>query len=139
MSLNPGSQPYKIILSAKFERSTKTLKKSYKSDRETQNFIKAITSIVTQLLENPRPETSRPEPIPKGIDLQNEWEFRKLFFSIPHRSGASGEGRLMYLINPSQFIVKLVWLYTHAEFKGRPADKDLKQILQNLLQETDNE
>ena len=45
----------------------------------------------------------------------------------------------MYLINPSQFIVKLVWLYTHAEFKGRPADKDLKQILQNLLQETDNE
>ena len=139
MNLNPGSQPYKIILSVKFERSTKTLKKSYKSDRETQDFIKAITSIVTQLLENPRPENSRPEPIPKGIDLQNEWEFRKLFFPIPHRSGASGEGRLMYLINPSQFIVKLVWLYTHAEFKGRPADKDLKQILQNLLQETDNE
>ena len=82
MSLNPGSQPYKIILSAKFERSTKTLKKSYKSDRETQNFIKAITSIVTQLLEKPRPENSRPEPIPKGINLQNEWEFRKLFFQF---------------------------------------------------------
>jgi hypothetical protein len=32
-------------------------------------------------------------------------------------------------------LIKLLWLHTHEEFKGRPPDKELKQVLQEGLEE----
>ena len=139
MNSDPGSPTYRVIPSDKFARAAKVMKKSYKSSRESQAFLDCLASLVEQLIQDPRPENSQLEPIPKGVNLQDEWEFHKLFFRVPGRSGASGEGRIMYLINPITYVIKLVWLYTHAEFKGRPADKDLKQLLQDLLNEIEDQ
>jgi hypothetical protein len=139
MNSDLGSPTYRVIPSDKFTRAAKVMKKSYKSNRESQAFLDCLASLVEQLTQNPRLENSRLEPIPKGVDLQGGWEFHKLCFSVPGRSGASGEGRIMYLVNSTTNIIKLAWLYTHAEFKGRPVDRDLKQLLQDLLNETEED
>ena len=65
--------------------------------------------------------------------LSEELEFRKLRFAIPDLRGASGQGRLMYLINSTQHKIILVWIYTHEEFAGRPDDKSLKVSLQDAI------
>ena len=94
-----------------------------------------LAAIVDALTKNSRLEASRLEPIPKGVEISNDQEFRKLVFPMPGRSGASGEGRLMYLVNYNDYLIKLVWIYTHEEFASRPPEKDLKQLLQNILSE----
>ena len=118
--------------SSKFERSIKLLKKSYKSKQDAQTFVAVVTNIVQGLVIEPRPENSRLETWPSNLRSDDQ-EFRKLVFILPGRKGASGEGRLMYLIDDARQIIHLVWIYTHEEFKKRPPDKDLKGIMQELL------
>jgi hypothetical protein len=89
--------------------------------------------LISELTLSPKPESSRLEPIPKGVSLAEPYEFRKLTFAVPGKAGASGEGRLMYLLDEENFKMLLVWIYTHAEFKKRPPDQELKQLLQNLM------
>lgn len=125
--------------SGKFERSVKLLKKSYKSKQDAQTFVAVVTNIVQGLVIEPRPGSSRLEPWPSNL-WSDDREFRKLVFILPGRKGASGEGRLMYLIDDARQIIHLVWIYTHEEFKKRPPDKDLKGIMQELLDsESDRE
>jgi len=45
----------------------------------------------------------------------------------------------MYLVNRTQGVIKLVWLYTHSEFPKRPPDKSLKQLLQELMESQEEE
>lgn len=137
MSSENGSPVFKIIAADKFTRTAKSLKKGYKSKRSEQEFVNCVAGIVESLTKDARPDSSRLEPVPKGVNIL-DWEFRKLMFTLPERSGASREGRLMYMVNYNECLIKLVWIYTHEEFKGRPPEKDLKQLLQELLGEQDN-
>jgi hypothetical protein len=130
------SNSYKIIPSGKFERSVKALKKAYKSSRDADAFAGVVTNIVHGLTLHPRPVDSRLEPWPANLRA-DDWEFRKLMFILPGRRGASGQGRLMYLVNDTLKLVNLVWIYTHEEFQKRPPDKDLKGIMQELLDTQD--
>ncbi|MEM9121024.1 MAG: type II toxin-antitoxin system RelE/ParE family toxin [Cyanobacteria bacterium P01_F01_bin.56] len=138
MTSENGSPRYRVIPSDKFARALKTLKKSYKSKREAQAFADAIGDIVDNLIDQPRPDSSRLEPWPANLASPNDWEFRKLVFPIPARKGASGEGRLMYLVNDQRLLVRLVWLYTHEEFKKRPPEKDLKTLMRELLDDPES-
>lgn len=135
MNLESGLRVFEIQLSPKFERTVKSLKKSFKSKRQEQQFIERVTEIIRSLAEEPRDPNSRLEPIPKGISIPEGWEFRKLVFDVPGTSGAAGEGRLIYLVNFVDCVIQLLWLYTHEEFKGRPPDQDLRQILRDSLTE----
>lgn len=126
---------FKVQLLGKFERSAKVLKKGFKSKRQQQQFVDEVTALIRALVQEPRHPDSRLEPIPRGIELPDGWEFRKLVFDAPGTAGAAGEGRLIYLVSDRDFLIKLLWLYTHEEFKGRPPDKDLKQVLQEGLEE----
>ncbi len=132
MNLENGLPKYRFALSAKFVRAIKVFKKSYKSKREAIAFTECISNIVEGLAQQPNLEGSRLEPWPAKLSYP-DWEFRKLVFSVPHRKGASGEGRLMYLLNVERCIIQLVWLYTHENFEKRPADKDLKILMRELL------
>ena len=138
MTSENGSPRYRVVPSDKFTRALKTLKKSYKSQRETKVFTDVIGDIVKALTHQPRPDSSRLEPWPANLNSPDDCEFRKLVFSVPGRKGASGEGRLMYLVNDQRLIIQLVWLYTHEEFKKRPPDKDLKTLMRELLDDTEN-
>ncbi len=74
------------------------------------------------------------ESYPYGLQIPEEWEFRKYYFDMPSLRGASGEGRLMYLVNRSQSVIWLFWIYTHSEFEKRPPEKILKQLIQELME-----
>jgi len=52
---------------------------------------------------------------------------------MPGLKGASGQGRLMYLINSIQSSIILVWIYTHEEYEGRPDEKSLEAVLQDAI------
>ena len=138
MTSENGSPRYRVVPSDKFVRALKILKKTYKSKRETQIFTDEIASIVEVLTYHPRPDSSRLEPWPANLNSPDDWEFRKLVFPVPGRKGASGEGRLMYLVNDQRLVLRLVWLYTHEEFKKRPPDKDLKSLMRELLDDPES-
>jgi mRNA-degrading endonuclease YafQ of YafQ-DinJ toxin-antitoxin module len=135
MSLENGFLVFSIQLSSKFERSAKVLKKSFKSKRQEKAFVDCVTAIVHSLVQEPRDSDSRLEPIPKGVVLPKNCEFRKLVFQVPGRSGAAGEGRLIYWVSYENNLITLLWIYTHDEFKGRPADQDLRIVIRDALEE----
>ncbi|TFI51854.1 hypothetical protein BLD44_024020 [Mastigocladus laminosus UU774] len=77
------------------------------------------------------PINSRNEPLPGKIRLPQGWTFHKLELKVS--KGASGQVRLMYLINTTTFTIKLVWIYSHEQFTKRPADKELKSVIKEIL------
>lgn len=121
-----GSTPFSIEASDKFKRSFKKLAKSNGS-----HFITAIEQTLEGLLENPYPDNSRREPLPGKIQLPEDWSFHKLELRVA--KGASGQIRLMYLVNPSDCIIQLVWIYSHEQFTNRPSDSDLKNVIREIL------
>lgn len=139
MSLGTGLPQFKVQPLPKFERSAKGLKKGFKSKRQSQAFVDRVKSIVSELVDEPRHPDSRLEPIPGAIEVPDGWEFRKLVFDVPGRTGAAGEGRLIYVVNYEACLIKLLWLYSHEEFEKRPADKDLKQLLLEALEREDDD
>lgn len=52
---------------------------------------------------------------------------------MPGLSGAARQGRIMWLICDASKTVSLIWIYTHSEFEKRPADKDLKKVLEDAI------
>jgi hypothetical protein len=38
----------------------------------------------------------------------------------------------MYLVNATDFVIRLVWIYNHEQFAKRPPDKELKNIIQEI-------
>ncbi|MFB2921302.1 hypothetical protein [Aerosakkonema funiforme] len=121
-----GSTPFSIEDSDNFKRSFKKLAKIHGSD-----FVEVVTQILEALIEDQYPINSRNEPLPGKIDLPEECTFHKLQFKISR--GASGQIRLMYLVNPTACIIKLVWIYSHEQFAKRPADKELKSVIKEIL------
>ncbi len=39
----------------------------------------------------------------------------------------------MYLVNTTASVIRLVWIYSHEQFVKRPADKDLKSVINEIL------
>jgi mRNA-degrading endonuclease RelE of RelBE toxin-antitoxin system len=134
-----GSQKFLKVPTRNFERWLKKLFKRYKGSRDKQAFQVFIAQLTDSLCFNPRPSNSAFEPIPGKITLSRELEFRKLRFAMPNLRGASGEGRLMYLINSVQNSIVLVWIYTHEEFEGRPDEKSLTSVLQDAVNSSPEE
>ncbi|MGK7891501.1 MAG: hypothetical protein AB4042_19395 [Leptolyngbyaceae cyanobacterium] len=52
---------------------------------------------------------------------------------MPGLQGASACGRLMYLVDRERRLVVPVWIYTHAEFDGRPPDDRLSTELRDAM------
>jgi mRNA-degrading endonuclease RelE of RelBE toxin-antitoxin system len=127
-----GSQKYLTVPTKNFERWLKKLIKRYKG-KDKQTFQRFIAQLIEHLCINPRPSNSALEPIPGKMSLPQALEFRKLRFAMPNLRGASGQGRLMYLINSEQKAIVLVWIYTHEEFEGRPEEKSLATALQDAI------
>ena len=121
-----GSTPFSIEASENFKRSVKNLAKVHGN-----RFIELVTEILEDLTEDQYPINSRNEPLPGKIQLTEGWTFHKLEFRIS--KGASGQIRLMYLVNTSACLIKLVWIYNHEQFAKRPADTDLKSVIKEIL------
>ncbi len=121
-----GSTPFSIETSENFNRSFKKLAKVHGT-----GFVELVTEILEDLTEDQYPINSRNEPLPGKIQLTEGWTFHKLEFKIS--KGASGQIRLMYLVNTTASVIRLVWIYSHEQFVKRPADKDLKSVINEIL------
>jgi mRNA-degrading endonuclease YafQ of YafQ-DinJ toxin-antitoxin module len=122
-----GLNPYLIEKSPNFERSLKKLIKTHKSSSQKQQFIQTISNNLEQLTLNPFPPNARKEPLPSSFNLSQNWQFYKL--AIVVAKGASGQIRIMYLVDEIQRIIKPIWIYNHQQFTKRPPDQDIKQII----------
>ena len=121
-----GSTPFSIEASENFQRSFRKLAKAHGA-----SFVELVEEILEDLIEDQYPRNSRNEPLPGKISLPKEWTFHKLEFKVS--KGASGQIRLMYLINAPTCLIKLVWIYSHEQFAKRPTDKDLKSVIREIL------
>lgn len=121
-----GSTPFSIEHSDNFNRSFKKLAKVYGT-----GFIELITRTLEDLIDDQYPNNSRNEPFPSKIQLLEAWTFHKLELRVS--KGASGEIRLMYLVNEATSTIKLVWIYSHEQFAKRPADADLKSVIREII------
>jgi mRNA-degrading endonuclease YafQ of YafQ-DinJ toxin-antitoxin module len=121
-----GSTPFLIEDSDNFNRSFKKLVKVHR-----EQLITLIEQTLEALIEDQYPLNSRQEPLPSKIDLPDEWTFHKL--ELRFARGASGQIRLMYLVNLTTCTIKLVWIYSHEQFSKRPADVDLKNVIKEIL------
>ncbi|NEP30949.1 MULTISPECIES: hypothetical protein [Moorena] len=128
-----GSNPFSIDTenSQNFYRSLKKLAKDHKVHKNS--FFLLVTQVLDNLIENPYPRNSRQEPFPKTSKLPEGWTFHKL--ELKFGQGASGQIRLMYLVNTSKSVIKLVWIYSHKQFTKRPDDKDLRSVIQQILED----
>ena len=108
------------------------LKRHYKGERQKEAFINAIGELVNRLASDPYLPEANPEPLPRGLVIFDDWKFYKFKFRMPSLAGASGQGRLMYLVSQNQKMIKLVWIYTHAEYEKRPEEKELRVLLREL-------
>jgi mRNA-degrading endonuclease YafQ of YafQ-DinJ toxin-antitoxin module len=122
-----GSTPFSIEASDNFNRSFKKFAKIHGA-----SFVEIISKVLEELIDYQYPNNSRNEPLPGKIKLPEEWTFHKIDFRIA--KGASGQIRLMYLVNATTCIIKLVWIYSHEQFSKRPADADLKSVLREILE-----
>ncbi|MFB2923275.1 hypothetical protein [Aerosakkonema funiforme] len=132
-----GSGEFQIKLSENFERYYQSLIRDRyrKNTAAAQEFIELIQKFILILTANPRPRPplGHLEPWPKGANYPG-WELWKLEFKMPQLRGAAGQGRLIYLLNTTAKEVLIVWIYTHAEFEKRPPDKNLKWLLQEIIE-----
>ena len=125
-----GLTPFSIDTenSQKFYRSLKKLAKVHGN-----TFVELVKQVLKNLIENPYPRNSRQEPLPKKSKLPQGLTFHKLEFKFGQ--GASGQIRLMYLVNTNTSVITLVWIYTHEQFEKRPDDKDLRSVIQQILED----
>ena len=121
-----GSIPFSIEESDNFKRSFKKLAKVHKS-----SFVELIARTLEDLIDDQYPNNSRNEPLPGKIQLPEGWTFHKLEIWVA--KGASGQIRLMYLVNATTYTIKLVWIYSHEQFAKRPGDADLKSVIREIL------
>jgi mRNA-degrading endonuclease YafQ of YafQ-DinJ toxin-antitoxin module len=85
----------------------KKLAKNYRSDLTEQ-----VSKTLEVLLKDPYPRNCRQEPLPGSLKV-----------------------RLIYLVNESQAVIQLIWIYSHEQFKKRPADRDLQRVIEEILEE----
>ncbi len=67
------------------------------------------------------------------MKLPNNWQFYKLV--IVTTKGASGQIRIMYLVNEIERIIKLLWIYNHQQFQKRPPDKDIRAFIKDIFED----
>lgn len=125
-----GLTPFSIEESEFFKRSLKKLLKS--SNKVLQkSLISSLSSILEELIQYPYPSKSRQEPISKKVRLPNDWKFYKLELKLA--KGASGQIRLMYLVNEEEKIIKPLWIYSHEQFAKRPLDGDISNAIKSII------
>lgn len=113
----------------------KLVKKHYRKKRkDREGFEKLIEGFLRIMRSSPEPPAhlGHSEPWPHGA-AEEGFDLRKLHFDMPGIRGAAGEGRLMYLIAEEERVVYLVWIYTHDEFEKRPPEREIRRLLQGII------
>jgi len=127
-----------------FERSLNNLLKShYRKDQKGKSeFGLLLKTLIEQLRTTTFPKTSlleaRQEKAPSK-SLKPGQLLAKLYFRLPRLKGSAGEGRIIYLIDTERKEIKLLYIYTHKDYSGRPPDKFLRDLMKQNSKEISDE
>jgi hypothetical protein len=121
-----GLPRFSIERTESFERSFKKLAKFYRKEA-----IEALIVGFEALSADPFPPKSRDEPLPSKVQIPEGWTFHKL--EIRLGKGASGQVRLMYLVNEGARMIKPLWIYNHEQFAKRPDDPEIRAVIRSAL------
>ena len=131
-----GLPRYSINQNEHFERTFKKLAKTYKSKREKLSLVSNVETYLKKLQDDPYPKESSQEPLPSKMQLLGNCFVCKLRWK--YKSGASGQLRLIYVVNENTKSVTPLWIYSHQQYAKRPPDKELKTLLSEFWQENQN-
>ena len=123
---------YRIRPTAKFAESLRAIRdRHYRKPRGAGADLEALLKEVgKQLTKEPRFYPL--EPPPTGCEIPPGWEFRKAPLSMPGLRREAQHGRLMYLVDEAESVVHLAHFYTHAEFRTRPPERELLEMLTDI-------
>jgi len=115
--MNSAPSSWTLRRKPSFAKDLKRLAKDlYKSDRQRQDFLKFVVSFV-EVLEHCGPSCPQLDarvmagvPAPKGCKLY------KFYLRPPETRGASGEMRVLALVNEADRVIELLMTYTHADY-----------------------
>jgi len=103
----------------------KRLAKSlYKSDRQREDFLKFISSFVEVLERNGPFPPLEAEVMAGGLAPEGH-KLYKFYLRPPHTRGASGQMRVLALVQEEERVVDLLMAYTHEEYPKQPHDKEI--------------
>lgn len=132
--------PFSLKYTASFKTSIEKLSKSkrFKKNQSEKKILQdKLKEIFKEITVDPffvaSLISSEPEPLPSKLKLPSTFEFRKIRFKIG--TGASGQVRIIYLINRDKCTVSLLSIFTHEEYEKRPPDGYLKAVIQNAFEE----
>ncbi|MCG9885120.1 MAG: type II toxin-antitoxin system RelE/ParE family toxin [Cyanobacteria bacterium] len=124
-----GLPPFSLEKTGSFER---TFKKLAKSKAYGNNFLRTISETLKELLNEAYPKKSRDEPLPGSVNVPRDWTLHKLEIKVG--KGASGQVRLIYLVNENERVVRPLWIYSHEQFQKRPPAKDLGSVILDAIE-----
>lgn len=131
------SEYYLIRFSDNFDKSyEKLVRDRYRKNRVAATEFAELIQKWIEILSvdpRPRPPLGHLEPWPRGINSPC-WELWKLVFKMPQLRGAAGQGRIIYLLNTKAQKIVLAWIYTHAEFEGRPPNQAMKRVFLEAME-----
>lgn len=129
-----GSRVYRVRPSPTFESSLKAVIKKHckKNPAAREEIEQIVTDLLKALVVIPKQiENASPEPFPKGHALPG-WDFFKLRIYLSKLNGAAGLLRTMWLLNEETLTVVPFYIYTHAQFQGRPPARELAAIFRGI-------
>ena len=137
MTSDPGSssdQSSTVILQSPIflKNIQQFVKKNYRRDKQNlSKFQELLLNELELMREVPRGGHGKMEPAPhQSIDEGQElWKVR---FKIPGHRGAREQCRIIYIYHPVEDWILPLIIYTHAEFAGRPPDKQLAQLIKDV-------
>lgn len=122
-----GSTPFSIEENCPpFKRSLKKLHKVH-----GQALLERIEDFLEKLIDDQCPLGSHWEPLPSDIALPKGLVFYKFEFKLS--KGASGQIRLIYLVDKDLCRIYPLWVYSHEQFTKRPPDGDLRKVIREIL------
>ena len=129
MSSAPSS--WTIWRKPSFAKDLKRLAKSlYKSDRQREEFLKVLFSFV-EVLERHGPSSPLldAEVMTGGLAPEGH-KLYKFYLRPPHTRGASGQMRVLALVNETDQTVDLLMAYTHADYPKQPHPREIRERIE---------
>ncbi len=114
-----------------FLKDLKRLAKSlYKSDRQRIEFADYLSSLYLNWGATGLPVSAPPM---QGFSLPEGTRLHKVYLNPPGTRGASGEMRVLALVQEEQRRIALLMAYTHAEYESQPPKREIQRRIEEAL------
>lgn len=121
-----GLTPFSYSSKDYFAASYKKLLKTRAGENRS-----TIDSLISGLINDPFGHGCGEEPRPAKLKLAEDLQFYKLKQKIAQH--ASGQIRIMYLVNKKARTIYFLLIYSHEQFAKRPHDQEIINAVQEFF------